>query len=373
VYGIQSVVHDPVEAVRAFYWASRIDPSSGDALYALRAAKMLAMNSDEFNAYMNWHGAKRTSQQLALDSLIYRAYLIDPFTFGNLDAEIMRREIAEELRKGNPKIDAGELAYMVGIGLHSYANRAWFASTEGRFADALAMYAEMLAAKPFPYKKKSDAERAARFHEAAVIQIHAARGRIFFMLDSLDSARAEISTAVEGMRARESNDDILLYESKAMFLQALGMIEERAQHLDRARDAYGAALQEDLSFFAAHSHLARLDLVQGDTAAALTEMDLAVQLQPDDPALRFRYAEVLVRARHDADAAAQLRKAIALDPWYGAPHLLMARIADVEQYTDDAIAEYRTFVGIASKTDHQLIIARNRLAALTAIASSQAR
>ena len=102
-------------------------------------------------------------------------------------------------------------------------------------------------------------------------------------------------------------------------------------------------------------------------------MDLAVQLQPDDPTLRYRYAEVLVRAKRDGDAAAQLRKAIALDPWYGRPHLLMARIADVEQYTDDAITEYKAFLAVASKTDHQLLIARVRLSKLTTIASSQAQ
>jgi Tfp pilus assembly protein PilF len=373
-YGIKMVNSDPEEAARAFYWASRIDPSSGDALYALRAAKVLAMNADEFTAYMEWHGDKRTPQQLALDSLVYRAYLIDPFTFGSIDAAIMRRSIEAWVRKSKPKIDAGELAFAVAIEMQEFGNRAWFAYTQGKFDDALRMYAEQLKAKPMPLMKKKEAERAWQAFYDATIQIHAQRGLIFYMVDSLDSARAEMSTAIEGMSAREEARPVLLYQSKAMYLQALGMIHERAHHPDLARDAYGAALQEDLSSFAAHAHIAGLLLAQGDTTGALSEMDLAVQLQPDDAALRYRYATILVQAKRDGDAAAQLRKAIALDPWYGAPHLLLARIADVEQYTDEAIAEYRAYLGLASKTDLQLLVAKERLSKLTStVASSQAK
>jgi predicted Zn-dependent protease len=251
-------------------------------------------------------------------------------------------------------------------------NRAWFAYTQGKFDEALRMYAEQLKAKPLPLMKKRDAERAWQAYYDALNQIHAERARIFYMVDRLDSARAEMTRAIDGMRARDNAQTVLLYESKAMYLQALGMILERAHHPELAREAYGAALQEDLSSFASHSHIAGLQLAQGDTAGALTEMDLAVQLQPDDAALRYRYAAILVQAKHDGDAAAQLRHAIALDPWYGAPHLLLARIADVEQYTDEAITEYRAYLGLAAKTDVQLPIAKERLSKLTStVASSQ--
>ena len=373
-YGIKMVNTDPEEAARAFYWASRIDPSSGDALYALRAAKVLAMNADEFTAYMEWQGEKRTPQQLALDSLVYRAYLIDPFTFGNIDAAIMRRGIEASVRKTRPRIDAGTLAFAVAVEMQEFGNRAWFAYTQGKFDDALRMYAEQLKAKPLPLMKKKDAERAWRSYYDALNQIHVERGRIFYMVDSLDSARVEMTQAIEGMRALDEARPVLLYQSKAVYLQALGMIHERAHHPELAREAYGAALQEDLSSFAAHAYLARLQLAQGDTTGALSEMDLAIQLQPADAALRYRYATILVQVRRDGDAAVQLRKAIALDPWYGAPHLLLARIADVEQYTDDAIAEYRAFLAVAAKTDLQLLVAKERLSKLTStVASSQAK
>jgi len=206
-YGLKVVSSDPDEAARAFYWASRIDPSSGDALYALRAAKVLAMNADEFTAYMEWRGDKRTPQQLALDSLVYRSYVIDPFTFGNIDAAIMRRSIEASIRKSNPKIDAGSLAYAVAVEMQEFGNRAWFAYTQGKFDDALRMYAEQLKAKPMPLTKKKDAERAWQAYYDAKIQIHAQRGLIFYMIDSLDSARAEMSTAIEGDVPPGAGDD----------------------------------------------------------------------------------------------------------------------------------------------------------------------
>jgi Tfp pilus assembly protein PilF len=81
---------------------------------------------------------------------------------------------------------------------------------------------------------------------------------------------------------------------------------------------------------------------------------------------------VLLNARHDADAAQQLRKAITLDPYYGPPHLLLATIGDFENYTSDAIVEYQSYVALAARSDPQLPRVKARLAKLTAsMASTQ--
>ena len=93
--------------------------------------------------------------------------------------------------------------------------------------------------------------------------------------------------------------------------------------------------------------MASLQLAQGDTASAITEMELAVQLQPNDPVLLYNYATTLVRARRDGDAATQLGKSVAADSFYAQPHMLLARMADVEQYTDDAVREYQIFLALA--------------------------
>ena len=78
----------------------------------------------------------------------------------------------------------------------------------------------------------------------------------------------------------------------------------------------------------------------------------------------------LVKVRGDADAAAQLKAAIAADPYYAAPHLLLARIADVEEYTDDAVSEYQRFTGLAVRSAPELSFVKGRLAALTTVVAT---
>ncbi|HEV7392014.1 MAG TPA: tetratricopeptide repeat protein, partial [Burkholderiales bacterium] len=183
-------------------------------------------------------------------------------------------------------------------------------------------------------------------------------------------ALTEMNSAMAGLRERDAKETVILYESKAMYDQSLGMIHEKAKHPDLAREAYAHALEEDLSYYSAHTKMAMLQLEQGDTTSALTEMDLAVQLQPNDPVLRYNYATVLIRARRDGEAATQLTKAIAADPFYPAPHFLMARIADVEQYTEDAVKEYQQYISLTTKTDPQVAMAQTRLTALTSTVAS---
>jgi cytochrome c-type biogenesis protein CcmH/NrfG len=100
-----------------------------------------------------------------------------------------------------------------------------------------------------------------------------------------------------------------------------------------------------------------------------------VQLQPNDAALRYSYAVLLVQSRQrDADAVQQLMKAIVADPYYAAPRLLLARISDAEEYTEEAVKGYQDYVSLTPRTDPQLAAVRTRLAALTsAVASTTAK
>ena len=109
-----------------------------------------------------------------------------------------------------------------------------------------------------------------------------------------------------------------------------------------------------------------LTLALGDTASAVSEIELAVQLQPNDPVLLYTYATMLVRARRDTDAITQLGKAVAADSFYAQPHMLLARLADNEESTEEAVKEYRQILALAARTDPQVPLAKTRLAALTA-------
>jgi len=371
-YGMAVVGRRPEEAARAFYWAHRIDPSSGDALYALHAATVLAMTEKELQSYLNLARKKeRLPKYVVLDSLEYRAYAMNPFVFGTFDPELLRRTIETTIWYEHPHATPMEVGFSVLAVMRGEANFAWLQYSANHLPEALATYAKVLADTTTPgWAKAKDSLVIRKHRQALAIELHAQRGKIFYLLDNMDSAATEMSAALDGMREHDDKELTFFYHSKAMYQESLGMIYQRSNKMELAREAYGHALEEDLSFYAAHTHLAQLDLARHDTAGALTEMDLAVQLNPDDPVVRYSYAEILVHAKRDGDAAVQLRKAIALDPYYGAPHLLLALIADVEQYTDDAISEYTAYVAVASKKDQQLLVAKGRLRELTATVAS---
>jgi tetratricopeptide (TPR) repeat protein len=362
-YGVRQISSKPEESVRAFYWASRIDPSSGEVLYAMRAAGLMAMSSDALVDYLDYSAKKRKPEYLALDSLLYRAYTINPFLYRSLDQQLTRRILEAEIRNENPSIDGAELNLFILRVLQDSRQTAWQSYALARFPEALDDYARQLKTLD-----KTKNKRNKREHEDDASEIHAERSRIFYLIGNMDSALTEMSAAMAGLSERDAKETVILYESKAMYDESLGMIHERAKHPDLAREAYAHALEEDLAYYAAHSKMASLQLEQGDTASAITEMELAVQLQPDDPVLRYDYAMTLVRARRDGEAATQLGKSIAADSFYAPPHMLLARMADVEQYTEDAVKEYQLFLSLAARSDPQVALAKTRLAALAAAA-----
>jgi tetratricopeptide (TPR) repeat protein len=356
-YGMSALDDKPAESVRAFYWASRMNPGSADALYALHGAMMLAMSPDELGRFLDRSPKNRSPQYLAIDSLLYRAYTIDPFLTRNLERRITQRAIEANIVHGNPGIDRARLNVFVLAHMQSIKNTGEMEAVDGRYGEALVEYAKALAYKGY---SKDDRETIKGY-------IHAERALLFYRISNMDSARAEMVAAVKSMREQDEDvkKTVIFYSSKAMYEQLIGQIDERLGDLDGARVAYSQALEEDLSFYGAHRSLSALGIAKGDTANALLEMDLAVQLQPSDAALRYEYAKLLVTAHRDGEAVVQLMKSIAADPYYPAPHLLLARIADVEQYTDDAIREYQQYVALSPTSDPQLAVAHARLATLT--------
>jgi Tfp pilus assembly protein PilF len=142
--------------------------------------------------------------------------------------------------------------------------------------------------------------------------------------------------------------------------------QERLGHDAEARDALGRALQEDLSYYPAHLQLALIALGGKDTTTALTEIDLAVQLHGDDAGLRYIYGYILANAGKAADAEPHLRKAIALDPVYAAPHFALAQILEASQLAADAAKEYATFLSLAAMTDLRRNAATAKLTSLKA-------
>jgi predicted Zn-dependent protease len=104
----------------------------------------------------------------------------------------------------------------------------------------------------------------------------------------------------------------------------------------------------------------------GDTAAALTELETAVQLEGRDPALRFFYGVVLLASRRLTDAEEQLRTAIGLDPDYAASYHWLGAVYRGQGKAPQAIEQYRTFLARAARSDPERAAVSQALASLGA-------
>ncbi|HSU93668.1 MAG TPA: hypothetical protein VLI43_08140, partial [Gemmatimonadaceae bacterium] len=169
-YGVRQISSKPDESVRAFYWASRIDPSSGEVLYAMRAAGLMAMSTDALVDYLDYSAKKRKPEYLALDSLLYRAYTINPFLYRSLDQQLTRRILEAEIRNENPSIDGAELNLFILRVLQDARQTAWQSYALARFPEALDDYAKQL-----KMLDKTKNKRNKREHEDDASEIHAER------------------------------------------------------------------------------------------------------------------------------------------------------------------------------------------------------
>lgn len=350
LHGMRVISDDPQESYRAFYWATRIDPASADSWYARWVARQLILPSRDFAVAYDYRLTKRSAAQLAVDSLVFRAYALDPFFYQSLLRPFRQRLVLARISDRDPTRNRAAVNSDVSARLERKSYEGWILYADERFDDALKAYANEMHSGHAPLLTRLD--------------VHEMRAQIFVRVKNLDSARAEMQEAIAEARSRDRKDRIVVFDSTTMLERELGAIDERAGRSDDARAMYAHILEENAMFYPAHVRLAGIAIGRGDTTTAVSEMLAAVQIEPDDPALRYGYAVMLVDAKRDAEAAQQLRKAIALDPYYAAPYLLMAAIADVEDYKEEAVAQYQSFTAHADGTDPNLPRVRGRLAKL---------
>ena len=192
------------------------------------------------------------------------------------------------------------------------------------------------------------------------------RARVFFAVGNYDSALVAVQSALRELRGREADRLQPVYESRELFEHAIGVIQEARPDIGAARAAYGRALEENLGYYPAHIRLGLLALAAGDTATAMQELDLAVQVAPDEPMVRLRYAALLAQQGRLEDAITHLRHAAAREPFYALPQYLLGRMAEAGRQREAAIEGYRAFLALASQRDPRRADATQRLTALTA-------
>lgn len=352
----QLLTSDPDKSADALYWAARLEPTMADAYYARRVALLLTEPSRLANY---WSGNRRTIQSddiKRIDSLFYHALTLNPFVSQTLERELFE-SIANDIARRYEREGGGtasEVRFLIDRETSRWpaSSRAWLAYGDGRYGDALVLYAQAI------HDDKRNGP------------LHADRGRIFYQMNRPDSALAELNVAIEDLRKRDKKELIYVYQSKALTEHSIAVVEQTLGHLDAAREAYGRALQEDLSYYPAHRELALMALDAKDTTTALTEMDLAVQLRADDAIARYLYGYTLFSTGRYSDAEVQLRKAVELNPVYAAPRFVLAQTLEKAGKPADALVEYRGFMARASRTNGRSAAAQARIAELSTGAGS---
>ncbi|MDQ3556090.1 MAG: hypothetical protein M3409_04850 [Gemmatimonadota bacterium] len=353
-WGVSNLTRNPRQAAEAFAWASRLDPTWADPLYAQRIA-LLISDPRRFIRYME--GARtvvQSEEMQRIDSLYYRALLLNPFLHRKLDTEAITYTLMQnaesEIQRGSPggRVDRNLLQFWIRSYMRSAgpATLAWIAYSEGRFPAALNHYASAM---------KRERNRAG---------LHADRARVFFLLARHDSAQHELTLALAQMRQQDDRTLVRHYESKALFEHSISVLWEHRGRQAEAREAYARALQEDLSYYPAHARLGALALAAGDTTTALSEMELAVQIRTDAPALRVAYGQTLAAVGQLDAAREQLTEAVRLEPHLALPHVLLGRVAENRGSAGEAVEHYTEFAERASRRDPQLEWARRRIGAL---------
>lgn len=334
--GLRALESDLARAADAFFWASRLDPASADALYARRVA-LHAYNLERVRGYLT---SSRLDERSAfvrqIDSLFYLALDRNPFLYAQFDQQLIELASSKIARSGffrPPLFYIGSLQYA-----------AWKSYSEGNFSRAVELYAQAMK------------------RDTADYWLHGARARAFYLMSQYDSALVEMTRMLSRARDAEARRVAPVYQSKASTEYAIALIQLARGDGVAARDALQRALSEDFSLYMAHAVLADVTIALGDTAAGLGEYALAVEIEGRDPALRYRYGSALLNAKQLEAAEAQFREAIALNPDYASPYLPLAYILERHGKPQDAADAYSRYLARAPRVlSAQIEVARERL------------
>ena len=323
----------PDRAAAAFWWASRLAPERAEPLYALWVESWLERRA-LFLAYMNGHGVD-SPETRSVDSLQTLALIRDPFVHQGFVRVLQAAKADEELGAGSWKWNA------------SPETVAWLDYTEGRFDRAAASFAKAIRKEP---------ER---------LDLHVARARALAGQLRLDSATAELVWVLDAMRRADRTRLVYVYDSKAMFEYSVGTLQARRKDYAAARAAFARAVEEDITFHAAHAEMAKLAYFEGDTAGAVREFEAAVSVAPSDPVVAYDFGAMLLAAKRAPEAVEQLRRAVALAPDYAAARYNLAIALESTGHADEAINQYAAFVVRAPRSlAAQAESALDRIAAL---------
>jgi tetratricopeptide (TPR) repeat protein len=352
-HGLGKLSTHPREAADAFYWASRLEPELAEPLYARRVA-LLISNPKKLTEYLEGNRKVIESAEMrGIDSLYLRALTRNPFLYRQLDRHLLESYISEwaksiERRAGVGRVDRKALEFDIQTYLQtaSLDMQAWVAYIEGRFPASLELYGRALRRA----KDKAD--------------VHAEMARVHALLNNHAAAIDEMTLALNESRRKDDKRLVRLYHAKTIYEHSIGVLNEMQGNADAAREAYGRALQEDLSYYPAHQRISVVALQRGDTASALASLAMAVQIKEDDGVVRFVYGSLLAAAGQHAEAVEQLRHATELEPYFALPYFQLASALEAQGRPAEALASYEAFVLRSRRNHPERPAAERRIAAL---------
>lgn len=315
--GVDVVKHSVVEAEVAFYWSNKLDPTRPEPLFARYATFFLRARPEEARAYLRGEPEiLRRPDVLAADSLRVLALMRNPFVHRGLEILIYDR--------------------LPGSFSDDRDTRAWIAYSNGEFQQAIDLYTRTI---------ERDVRSALwRRHDRAIAYVAMGNG---------PAALADLRTLLEALRTTDERTATTFYQSKHFLLYMIGMIQTSMQDYAGARTSFQESLVENAAFAYGNAGLAALSRLQRKTDQAAGEYALAVDLAPDDGVLRYLYAQVLQDLQRYDEAAAQLARAIAQEPHYPAPVLLLGRVREKQGKEAEAFELYARFVRMAPANDTQ--------------------
>lgn len=334
-YGESIFEDSPGTAAEAFYWASRRDPVWATPMFARRLAVFLD-HSYLFERYLSGNrSALRDPLVQKLDSLYLRALKLNPLLDRRLDGRALKQLWRQSLRmelqfayRGRRITDMDVTRAVERFSDEASPEfRGLLAHSEGRYNDAAELYAEALA------------------HDSTNASLHSDQARVLFMLGRHEDAIEHMRSAVAELRVRDEDELQRIYNSKALYLHGIGLIEEARGSRDAARQVYAEALQEDLSYYPAH-------------------VRLAAEIAPGEAAVLMSYGRLLAATDQLEEAESVFRHLTEIEPLFASPLVRLGSVLEAQGRSAEALAAFRAFVDRAANDDDGLEEANARITEL---------
>lgn len=195
---------------------------------------------------------------------------------------------------------------------------------------------------------------------AELVSAYGLLGRLFAAVGQLEPARTAFRNA-----ARLS-DDFLWRHYLGLAAQSLG-------DYPGAAAAYRDALERNPAYLPARIRLAEAHLELGEIAAAKEQLEAAVAVEPEHPAVLRGLGEVALREGRAAEAVEYLEKALAASPEADVLHYSLAE-AHRQLGHDDQARRHASLQGDRPvPVDDPLALSITRLSHMAALAVAQAR